>query len=857
MVYNLPVIYAPGGVDFRMPPTLRNIQNARDGLNFDILPSLHLAKRLGFQVKDGNDVGYGLYKYEKRIATPITVAGFGAFAFGLAEFGSPTTLGFGTIIDELVGIDDAPKKWVRTAFVLNYTGSNAATVTISAKAGNKIEMVLAENGSAVYTKDLGTGLEGSPVLLSTVETDIDAIADWTATTDPLTTSTPAAFLDFINGDTVISGTPFSAFLGYWLAINTPITTPLPKVTERLSQSDYENASAISINGVLYISNGFDEMRKYDGQTIYKAGFVKPNAPSAAVDAGTSVGATFTGSFKYRITHEQTDAVGNILESNISDTFVTAIDNSAGPFAIDVTVSNLTDSSGYNTACAIVDGTQTSTNIATGQEQLTVDDGSGGSQTFNVGDTAYFFDKNTSNHRELEILAVTGTTITVSSAGTISVDDGDVISNNLRIRIYRAEEVLSVEPAKSDYQLVESIPNDSFNSSQVFKDEVIPANLGENYLVPSNIPFEPPKGKYITTWRNQMIVAGDPAEPTKFYYSEFADLTNPENFPTSNVVDVPQGGGGRITGITALDRNLFIFLQNRIYVAEGNLADDSVRIDTLSDHIGCVAHASIQEIDGNVFFLSEKGVYRIFKSGTNYTLEKISEQLDPILEIGADNDFRQSFKRTVASVWIAQNKYLLFLPSETMTAGVTFADSDSRVFVFDLDLGYWYPWSNINAQGGMVEFDDGSLKDVIWFQTRETANVNRLTRFNLTNSEIDYADHEIPLNMQYKPQWDFELSPSTRKIYTDIGLDMFKASALLPYDPTGTITVETYRDFDETAELSFDVEMPSDSIQVVEPLSHSDIRAMGVQFSNNTINEQVVITGWTYEVTGFDQQLRRR
>lgn len=857
MNYKLPVVYAPGGLDLRIPHTLRNLRNARDGLNFDITPSTNLVKRLGYQRKAASDVGYGLVVYEQRIATEIDVDGFGDFVFGQDEFGSPTTAGFGTIQNTLVGLDDTPKKWVRDTFDITYSGGNTPTITIRADGAGSVELILYENGSAVYTKDLGTGSEGSPVTLSALETEIDAVSDWAATTPTAATSVPAAFLDFQNAQPLTATVAYEVGFGYWQTINTTLTTPLSKTVERLSQSDYENTDAISVNGILYITNGFDELLKYDGQTCYRAGLPQGAQVTGAIDTGTSVGATFTGVWNYRITYEQKDAIGNIWEGHIA-TDSADLDNSAGPYAIDLTISNLSSATGYNTNCAVINGTQTSTNVATNQERLTVDDGSAGAHTLKVGDTAYLYDKNLSAYRELEVLAVTSSTVTLSSSTTISVDDNKIISNNLKINIYRAEVVGGVDPALSDYQLVETIPNNSFASTQSYKDEVIPANLGASYVQPAKTPYTPPRGKYLTQWRNQLIVAGDPSQPTRFYYSEFADVTSPENFPASNFADVPQGGGGRITGIASLDRNLFVFLQNRIYVVEGNLAEDVYRVDTLSDSVGCVAHATIKEIDGNIIFLSEKGVYRIYRASTTYAIQKISGPLDPILEVGANNDFRSSHKRATSAVWIAANKYMLFLPSETTSAGVTYADSDSRVFVYDIDNGEWYRWNNINALGGMVEFDDGSGKDVIWFQSRNASSVNPLHRFNLTNSEIDYADHVDAVDFSYLPQWDFQQAPNTRKIYSDIGLDTFKSSAQLAFDPSGDITITTYRDFNDAAsEVSFTVSMPSDDMQVVEPLPRRQCRSLGVKFTNSTINKQVVITGWSYEVLEYDATLRRR
>lgn len=856
--YQFPVVYAPGGINYSLPSTLRSLRNARDGLNFDITATQHLTKRCGWQYKATSAGGYGLAVQEKRVLTTVDVDGFGAFAFGVDAFGSPTTLGYGTITNNLVALDDLPLYWTYAEPTLLYSGTGSATVTISAVSGGYIQMDLSVDGSSVYSKNLGTGLEGSPVTLSTVDTEVDALSDWTMTLPTGTSSVPAAFLHFQNTQALTKDVDYALSVGYWTEVNSPMATPLPKITERLSQEDYENATTASVNGNLYITNGFDPVCKYDGQNLYYAGLPAPTtAPTESVDTLTSVGATFTGTWNYRYTYEQKDSIGNILESPISSDSDDS-DNSAGPYAIDVTVTNLIASSGYNTNCAIVDGTQTSTNVSTSTERLTLDDGSGGDHTLKVGDTAYLYDINTTSYRELEVLAVTGSTADFRSASTISVADNQVISAGLKINIYRAEVVAGVDPAQSDYGLITQLPNNSFASTQSYKDETIPANVGASYIPPLKTGSTPPACKYITLWRNQLILAGDPNEPMRLYYSEFADVTNPENFPALNFKDIPQGGGGRITGIAALDRNIFIFTQSRVYVGEGNLAEDSLRVDLVSDQIGCVAHATIQSVDGSLFFLSEKGVYRLYRKSSFFAIEKVSQPLDPVFEPGANNTFRNSYKRATAQVWSRENRYMLFLPAETTAAGVRYNNSNSRVFVLDIDSGEWYLWSNLSCGGGLVEWDDGEGNTTLWFHSRGAAGANYLARLNTTGAEIDFVDHTSAIAMSYKPQWDFQQSPSTSKIYNDIGLDSFIGSAQLPYTPSGQITLDLYRDFNETtSDCTFTVDMPSDDQQLVEPLPRRHCRALGLEFSNEELNKNILIAGWSFEVMQLISHLRPR
>jgi len=858
--YQIPIVYAPGGIDLRLPETLKNLQNARDGLNWRLTPSLDLVKREGFQLRSTSDVGYGLAVYEKRTETAaVGVDGFGDFIFGVDPFGSPTTLGFGDISFDLVGLDDVPKVWTTFNFGITYSGANEASVTISASSTSDVTLTLVDNGATVLTANLGTGTGGGDTDLDALKVLVDAVSNFSATVATGSGSVPAAFLDYQNATAFTASVELEIGGGYWASINSPLTTPLPRIAERISLADFENPDTVSINGVLYIVNGYDSMMKYDGQNLYKAGMKQGADPTGAVDTGTGVGAAFDGVWNYRVTYEQTDAISNVIQGQISSDSAD-IDNSAGPYAIDVTVTNITSTEGFNTNAGLATSTHTSTNVATGQERINLDDSAGGAHTLKVGDKAYFYDTQTSAYVTKEVLAVTSSTATLSSTTTVGLTDNSPVSNQLKVKIWRAEVVGGVDPVLTDYQLVVSLPNDPFNSTQAYKDEVLPANLGAEYVDFNKTEGLPPNNKYAVQWRNQMVLAGDPANPTKIYYSEFADSTSPENFPAVNVKEVPQGGGGRVTGLGVLDRNLFIFNEDRVWIAEGNLADDFLRIDSLADNIGCVAHHTIATIDNSIYFLSNKGVARITRSGSTYKVENVSRPIDPVFKLGANNDFRSSFRRAVATSWIAENKYVLHVPSETTAGGFTYADSDSRIYVFDIERNAWLVWSNMNCHGGLVEWDDGNSGDVLWFHSREAAGSHLLHRTNLTKSEIDYVDHSSTIAgvaWEYWPQWDFLRSPKDRKIYTELSIDSFVKDSDLAYTPSGDITVGVYHDFNKSTELyNFTSSLLSDDRSITEALSHQIVRSIGLKFSNSTLNKQVLISGWALESRKLGMGLRR-
>lgn len=848
MTRNIKTTYGPRGVDLRSMHPVRSDQGAVDGLNFDITSTGNLTKRPGYAMKADSDLGYGLAKYEEWTATTADVPGWGEFSFGLDAWGSPDVLGYGTISPKLVGIAATPKVWTVGTLSITYSGAGAATFSIGATSETDIKLILSVDGSAVLTSDLGTGIEGSPVTLATLKTAIDAVSDFAATITG-TTTTPAAFLDWYDTTSLTSGTAYDVGFGYWSTPNTIATDPLGFSESRVTESDYEHATYVNMNGVLYISNGYDPMVKYDGQTLYEAGLSNPSDMTTPSVTGVSVAGGFSGSYRYLYRYKYTDNKENTVIS-AATSLSTAVDNSSGPYAIDVTVDNLVAASGYHTSCAVINGTQSSVNAGSGLETLTVDDGSGGTHTLKVGETAYFKEDNI-GYVTAVVSAVTSTTVTVEYVGTLDVTDNNVISSNLRIQIYRTEAGGTIA------KLVEEIPNNSFDNTQTYRDTLIDASLGSSYVEPIKVPSPPPNCKYMNVWRNQLVMSGAPGDPTGIYYSEFSDTVTPENFPSINRIEItPEFEGSIVSGIAVLGRNQIIFTEDSIYIVEGNLADDQVRIDLLTDDVGCVAHATIKKIENTIVFLSKKGVYRISQASGGHRVDLISQQLDPLFRLSADPDYSPYYKRARAVTWDKMRKYVLYMPIEE-TIGTSYATSDSKCYVFDYSIGEWFIWDNINASGGMVIFNDGDSDDVIWFHSRESGPEYRLHRFNNTGTEVDYADHTAGVSFNYQTQWEFGGDPRGYKVYTDLVLDSYVTSAETDYTPTGDMTINIYRDFnDATSEVSFTAALPSNDQQSIYALPRSARRAISFKLSNSTINKQVLLSGWSYEMFMYLRDARR-
>ena len=140
---------------------------------------------------------------------------------------------------------------------------------------------------------------------------------------------------------------------------------------------------------------------------------------------------------------------------------------------------------------------------------------------------------------------------------------------------------------------------------------------------SSAPTDP---KFAVDYANHMFLAGDPAHPTKLFFS--APLAETD-FATSNGAGVISVGFD-IVAIKPFRDVLYIFGTNAIKSLKGTSTSDFV-LSGVTHDLGCLASDSIIEIGGDLLFLSQDGMRPI--SGTNrigdVELETISKNIQSL------------------------------------------------------------------------------------------------------------------------------------------------------------------------------------------------------------------------------------
>ena len=140
---------------------------------------------------------------------------------------------------------------------------------------------------------------------------------------------------------------------------------------------------------------------------------------------------------------------------------------------------------------------------------------------------------------------------------------------------------------------------------------------------ANAPTDP---KFSAIFQNHLFLAGDPAHPTKIFFSAPLDETDFAAGQGAGVINV----GFPVVAIKSFRNELFIFGSTNIKKLSGTALANFV-LQTVTDDLGCLATDSVIEIGGDLLFLSQDGLRPI--SGTDkigdVNLETVSKDIQSI------------------------------------------------------------------------------------------------------------------------------------------------------------------------------------------------------------------------------------
>ena len=140
-------------------------------------------------------------------------------------------------------------------------------------------------------------------------------------------------------------------------------------------------------------------------------------------------------------------------------------------------------------------------------------------------------------------------------------------------------------------------------------------------------------KYITIHDHHLIAAGVGDNLNTVYYSVYND---PDNFTGTGAGSVQISD--KIQGIKGFRTDLIVFAENSIHKLININDANSIRIDPITENVGCLSGYSIQEIAGDLIFLAPDGLRTV--AGTSrigdVELGTVTKAIQPIITELAEN-----------------------------------------------------------------------------------------------------------------------------------------------------------------------------------------------------------------------------
>ena len=445
-------------------------------------------------------------------------------------------------------------------------------------------------------------------------------------------------------------------------------------------------------------------------------------------------------------------------------------------------------------------------------------------------------------------------VEVTVSNILDTTGFDTDSTDLKINLYRTT------ASGTTLYLVKTVINDGTSATQVIVDDVTSAAILSNveYIDPIKPHGLPPVVKYLTTYQGLLVAAGDPTNVNTVYYS---DIDSPEYFPPAqNSFLVDTSLGDKVTGIAPLGNSLFVFKNRSISQVTGTIADDIFRVDLFGNSsIGCAAYHTIKEVNGNLAFLSNTGIFALNQN--EQSLKDISEIIEPEFSALRNNFV---FKKAVAIHDLDEDKYMIYMPVLDSNNQGT---SASKVYAYDFFRDAWLVWTNINALGGLA-----LLNEDLYFTERRYSLVAvglahaTYKRLN-TGTTYDYADHATAIDFFYKSHWETFGEPSVFKKWLrckihslDASLDDFESEAF-------TLALTTELDYVNnvpSTQLIFDFSGSQNGGWGLDPwglfswgatrlssklskLRAAKAKSLRLILKNNNLLENVLISGYEFEV----------
>ena len=834
------------GLDRRTSDLIDNPEFAFEMVNTDYRDNRTVVKRKGMHYLTQGVGGYGLYTYKK---------------FNIAD---------GSTSDELLCADNHLRRMVKGTITIAHATdpSNPQTlyITLSVDPATKtFKFTTSDNGSI----DIGTGIEATPTTLSSLQSSIAALNVGLTMTfsSELSGSETAAFIEPFDSIGISDGQSITLEYHTWEQVTVGDSAfnsgaPFTQYHADRSRESLENISHAVVNNNMYFANGFDELMKYDGDKVYRAGLPQALGPSSTrnIDVshlrdaddntfGLEVNAANTDFYYYKIVYKFTDYNGNTITSQPSDAIPVNIHSHTS--AVELEIPTVQPGTGFDISNIKILVYRTKK----GSSDLTV-----------AGDNFYLV---TQDNDDLNVSVFDNN----NPPNVTDIDSIDHI-NETKTEIPGTDPV-EYSSIVYDNNIIDNDPSvTSVKFLDVFSDELLTDTLFLEEYTEGRHDL-PPKGRYLAVHQGCLVIAGRHDFGNEFNYS-LPDLNlvtgeiGTEYFPDDDrslIVESPDGG--KINAVKSLKDTLYVFHTNGITYLTGDFAVGGgalPRKDVLTKQslIGSASHSAIEEYKGTLSFLFEDGIYNI--NSSNGFPDELSKRISPLFK----NDLL--IKRRALSFYERNSQlFMFYLPREDVHNNIIHANEESTIFCLDTLNGAWFTWKGLNMSGGVTTFNGET-----YFMTREydsttVSVVSRLCKLKTRDDFTDYADHNQPVKFSLITSWESLGEPTLFKKFIRAKTFIRDSAKALECNE---FTLNLYLRKDFTDYDIGPVELKSGQLggwgrtewgkglwgdrgfEGIRTKLFGKAKAIAFHYNNENLNENVLISGIAYEIAApYRQEIK--
>lgn len=300
-----------------------------------------------------------------------------------------------------------------------------------------------------------------------------------------------------------------------------------------------------------------------------------------------------------------------------------------------------------------------------------------------------------------------------------------------------------------------------------------------FLPPAGNSTDAPKGKYIKSFKSALLIAGDPSNPSRLYYS--AGVDKPESFLISDgggFIDINKNSeDGVITGIGIYQNNAILFKERSTW--QFNFTEsDYPTLFNLNLGVGCISHDTIMPVENDLFFLGRKpgAGAAIYVLGNEPQFLNILRTNELSARIRPDLQSLISTNYEKAAAFYIDGKYILNYISGNATY-------NNKSVIYDRERLGFTTWTDISINNPLV-FYNTSDEEKVLFVDGSDLEVSELSSRFTTDKDAPIAweyvtkeeDDKLPFSYKRRKWLDFNFRDvgglNVIKVYSDGAITSF-------------------------------------------------------------------------------------